>query len=512
MISIPAMHYALEIGSKYLLGKKRMTILLITSIAIVGVAFGVGALLPVIAITSGFEEVIRQKLLGVNADVLVMKYGQDFYEYQDVADRAESRDDVKAASPFVIQEMLLAHGSRRSIVLLKGIDPERAANVLSLSQQVRAGSLEDMRSHRKPPTETDDRRRSPLDDLLRQLGDDFDGDASVDRGSDAGLQTNVADAAVKESVAALPEVSVPSLDEANALLNELGRDGPPDIADGSWLDDEPELAPKSLPGIVVGKGLAQNLGLEIGSRVHVVSPLAGVGAGYIDNSVRIPQSGDFRVAAIFEAGFKEYDAQLVYVDLREAQWLRDQGDQVTGVELKLHNIDRAVPIARSLEADLGGPFHTTSWQELNEPLFQALRNQKWALSLSIATIIVVAAFNVIATLIMVVLEKRREVAILRAMGASRRAVVALFMMQGVVIGVVGTALGLILGGGVVTILTHYKFPLDPKVYLIDHLPMRATPTEYFITAIVAFVICSLATIAPSWWAARMTPVDGLRRD
>lgn len=494
-----------------------MTILLITSIAIVGVAFGVGALLPGIAITSGFEYVIRQKLLGVNADILVMKYGQDFYEYQDVVAQAETRDDVRAASPFVIQEMLLAHGSRRSVILLKGIDPSRAANVLSLPHQIKEGSLSDMKSVRDAALPKEEAGLSPLDQLLQQLEEDFDGGAKIDAGEasappeeplkDAGV---VAD--IKRPASALPEVTVPSLEEANALLEELGDEGPPEIEDASWLEEEERPAPRNLPGIVVGKSLAENLGLEVGSRVHIVSPLSGIGSGFLDDSIRVPRSGDFRVAAIFEAGFKEYDAQLVYVDLREAQWLRDQGDQVTGVELKIKNIDNAIPIARELESDLGGPFHTTSWQELNGPLFQALKNQKWGLSVAFGTIIIVAAFNVIATLIMVVLEKRREVAILRAMGASRRAVVALFMMQGIVIGVVGTLLGLLLGGGVVTILTHYKYPLDPKVYLIDHLPVRATATEYVVTAIVAFVICTLATVAPSWWAARLTPVDGLRRD
>ncbi|MGB0679202.1 MAG: FtsX-like permease family protein, partial [Polyangiales bacterium] len=224
-----------------------------------------------------------------------------------------------------------------------------------------------------------------------------------------------------------------------------------------------------------------------------------------------PRSRAFRVIAIFAAGFQEYDASLVYVDLFEAQRFFDHGDAVTGVEIRLHDYEKAATIARGIEGQLGeGPYHTMDWAELNHNLFTALEIQKIMLSLVIATIIFVAAFNVIATLIMMVIEKKREVAILKAMGATDGTILQIFMVQGVVIGTVGTLLGLLLGGGVCAYLNQHPFPLDPKVYLIDHLPIHTSPTEFVVAAAVAMLICATSTLIPSWWAAQMLPVEGVR--
>jgi lipoprotein-releasing system permease protein len=189
----------------------------------------------------------------------------------------------------------------------------------------------------------------------------------------------------------------------------------------------------------------------------------------------------------------------------------EHGDSVTGVELRLSDIDDAPRIARELEADLGGgPYHTMDWRELNHNLFTALEVQKVMLSLVIATIIFVAAFNVIATLIMVVLEKKREIAILKAMGAKDRSILAIFLVQGLLIGAVGTVIGLLVGGALTSYLSVYPFPLDPKVYLIDHLPVRTSAMEYVNTVLIALAICTTAGLLPSYWAARLLPADGVR--
>ncbi|MFW6031616.1 MAG: FtsX-like permease family protein, partial [Myxococcota bacterium] len=265
-----------------------------------------------------------------------------------------------------------------------------------------------------------------------------------------------------------------------------------------------------LPGVAVGATLAETLGLEVGDRVKIISPLTGLDVSMFAPEARVPRSRDFRVNAIFEAGFQEYDSRLVYVDLYEAQRFQEHGDSVTGVEMRVHDIDRARGVARELEKKLEGPFHTMDWAELNHNLFTALEIQKVMLSLVIASIIIVAAFNVVATLIMVVLEKKREIAILKAMGATDLAILLIFLVQGTIIGVVGTVLGLLVGGGLVAYLKLYEFPLDPKVYLIDHLPLVVSPTEFIVTVVVAVGICMTATLAPSWWAARMLPADGVR--
>jgi lipoprotein-releasing system permease protein len=527
------MAYALKIGFRYLRSKKRRTVSVITIISITGVALGVAALLSVLSITSGFQREFRNKVLGVNAHVLVMKYGIDFDEYRDVIDKAREMPEVAGAGPFLINEMMLAKGDRLSGVLVKGVDPEGVTEVLDLPSQIVKGDLEGLRgAGAMPPVRPEDleRRESGsswdwLEDLAN--GEDTENAAGPRAPSEAPESApNEAPAPAAPSTPPpadeLPSVETLSPDEVNALFGGGGSDASgegfalPDDAEtdsilGETEDQDEEAADTAaLPGIVVGITLAENLGLEVGDRVTLVSPLSGLGITLVGDNSRATKSRDYRVIAVFEAGFQEYDSRLVYVDLYEAQHFYGQGDSVTGVELRLHDLEKSADVARKLERRLGGPFHTLDWAELNRNLFTALELQKIMLSLVIATIIFVAAFNVIATLIMVVMEKKREIAILKAMGATDFTILLTFMVQGVVIGVIGTLLGLVLGGGVIAYLNYIHMPLDPNVYLIDHLPVVVTPSEFVITALTAFVICALATLAPSWWAARMLPVDGLR--
>lgn len=559
------MSYALRIGLKYLRSKKRSTISVITFIAVAGVALGVGALLAVLSITSGFQEEFRNKVLGVNSHVLVLKYGLDFDEYRDVIARAKEMPEVAGAGPFVINEMMLAKGDRLSGILVKGIDPEAMPTVLDLPEQMIAGSLEGLRVEGAMPPASPERLAADsedgedLDAFLRELAaeDEEDpgagaeaemspeeleryrqriaetggreplfadgGTASGDEEEQAADWTPVWDdegepgELADGEIEPLPEVDVPTPEEVEAALAELDEAELPndeqehDIFVEDEAQREPEIAAADLPGIVLGVTLAQNLGIEVGDRVRVISPLAGLDTSMWSSEARTPKSREFRVTGIFEAGFQEYDTRLVYVDLYQAQSFFEQGDTVTGVEIRLHDLEKAPQVADRLERELGGgPFHTMDWEELNHNLFTALEIQKIMLSLVIATIIIVAAFNVIATLIMVVLEKKREIAILKAMGAKDSSVLGIFMVQGSVIGLVGTAIGLVLGGGVVAYLSKYEFPLDPKVYLIDHLPVRTSPWEFGMTVLIALVICMTATLIPSWWAARLLPADGVR--
>jgi lipoprotein-releasing system permease protein len=298
------------------------------------------------------------------------------------------------------------------------------------------------------------------------------------------------------------------------MLGELAEDElalPDDPAWEAGLSQGEAQEPVSaLPGIIVGKTLAEDVGVEVGDRVRLISPLAALGITLSEPGGASTRSREFRVIGVFQAGFQEYDSGLVYTDLFEAQRLFDEGDNVTGVELRVHDLDTSFELARRIEQDLGGAFHSLDWSELNRNLFTALEVQKIALTLVIATIIFVAAFNVIATLIMVVLEKKREIAILKAMGATDATILGVFMLQGVVVGVIGTLAGVLVGGGLVAYLDKIHFALDPKVYLIDHLPVVLSPTVFLVTIGIALLICTVSTIAPSWWAARMLPVDGLR--
>jgi lipoprotein-releasing system permease protein len=508
--------YALSIGLRYLRSKKRKTISVITIIAIAGVALGVGALLAVMAITGGFQDAFRNKILGVNAHVLVLKYGLDFSEYREVVDHAEELPEVLGAAPFVIHEMMLAKGERLSGVLVKGVDPQRLGRVLDLPAQIVSGSLDGLRvPGQKPPTREAARSRDPLDgeeDLdayLRAVGQPRpDPEAAAPRKRDVPKR----EAPKPNGPEARPAVPTPA--EMEAALADGGPSLPDDNAEAALFAKSEQTSSKDatrLPGVVVGAALAETLGLELGDHVRIISPLAGIDSSMWQASGGAPRSLDFRVSGIFQAGFQEYDTRLVYVDLYESQRFFDYGDSVTGVELRLRDIDAAPRIARQIETDLGGgPYHTMDWRELNHNLFTALEMQKVMLSLVIATIIFVAAFNVIATLIMLVLEKKREIAILKAMGAKDSAVLAIFLVQGVLIGLVGTAIGLLIGGALTAYLSIYEFPLDPKVYLIDHLPVRVSPMEFANTVLIALGICTTAGLVPSYWAARLLPAEGVR--
>jgi lipoprotein-releasing system permease protein len=264
-----------------------------------------------------------------------------------------------------------------------------------------------------------------------------------------------------------------------------------------------------LPGIVIGVSLAKTLGLDIGECVMVTSPT--IGFSFSGGAVKPPVAKRFRVIAVFQAGFDQYDSKLVYTDLYEAQAFYDQGDTVTGVEMKVSDIDRAGEISDEIAVMLGsGLYHTMDWEELNHGLFTALRIQQIGMSAVLALIIVVAAFTVIATLIMVVLDKKKEIAVLKAMGATDEAILRIFLYQGGIIGVSGTTLGLLLGVAVCKGLLVYGFPLDPKVYFISQLPVQARPLEFVITGLIAIAICLAATIVPSLYAAHLRPAEGFR--
>ncbi len=543
------MSYSFQIGVRYLRSKKRATVSMITLISIIGVALGVAALLAVLSITTGFEKAFRDKVLGVNAHVLVLKYGREFRDYRDVLATVGEMPEVAGIAPFSINEMMLTKGERRAVVLVKGVTPEGLQTVLDLPQQMVAGNLEGLRRPGSVPTPTaaprpdedwqwlrdirdgkpekEEKGDSPLFEGVKngdkpdadggQKGDSPLGDGEPTRRKTFWEEETERREAEREAQrrARRPRIGkVAEPGDIEAMLGELAEDElalPDDPAWEAGLSQGEAQEPVSaLPGIIVGKTLAEDVGVEVGDRVRLISPLAALGITLSEPGGASTRSREFRVIGVFQAGFQEYDSGLVYTDLFEAQRLFDEGDNVTGVELRVHDLDTSFELARRIEQDLGGAFHSLDWSELNRNLFTALEVQKIALTLVIATIIFVAAFNVIATLIMVVLEKKREIAILKAMGATDATILGVFMLQGVVVGVIGTLAGVLVGGGLVAYLDKIHFALDPKVYLIDHLPVVLSPTVFLVTIGIALLICTVSTIAPSWWAARMLPVDGLR--
>lgn len=555
------MGYPLQIARRYLGGKSRGAFVSVgTAFAIVGVALGVSALLTVMSVTGGFQAEFRKKVLGVNAHVLVMKYSSDFLEYREVMNKIRDVPGVTGVAPFTIKPMMVTHGDHTATgVLLKGVDPELMPTVLDLPQHVTRGSLQGLRRPGAKPPERKSRggflapvtppplpgvpvqphegdAGAAVDDagrpksLMRGIEESIrEAERAADAGAskfDSQAREPNADAGIEQELAAIEAETEaePDLDAG------LGPEAPvgsvePEGGYGSTLPDPTEALPddvapdpcasadavSQLPGLVIGSALAKNLSADIGSCVQVTSPT--IGFSYSGGAIRPPVAKQFRVVAVFEAGFDQYDSKLVYADMFEAQSFQEQGDSVTGVEMKVQDINDSKHIKHLIEQRLSSNlYHTMDWEELNHGLFTALRIQQILMSAVLALIIVVAAFTVIATLIMVVLDKKKEISVLKAMGASDVAVLKIFLYQGGLIGATGTAAGLLLGLAVCKGLLIYGFPLDPKVYFISQLPVQVRATEFTITGAIALIICLLATIFPALYAARLRPAEGVRSE
>jgi lipoprotein-releasing system permease protein len=402
-----------------------------TSVSVLGVALGVAALTIVLAVTTGFQKQFRDKVLGVNAHVIVLKSQATFAEYRDVMDTARKIDsEVIAVQPFIFAEMLVTRGKGElSGVAIKGIDPSLVSGVLDLDKHM-------------------------IDGAVKEPGGVF----SVKR-----------------------------------------------------LLERPPAG--NLPPIIMGKELAHKLKAKIGDVVTVVVPLSNIDFDTWRAKSSAPRTRKFVVAGVFYSGFDEYDRRLMYTALEDTQELVGRGDQVMGVELKVKDVDRAKKIAEKLEAALGGPpYQVQDWYELNHNLFTALNLQKLALVIILTLIIVVAAVNMVSALTMMVTDKTREIAILKSMGGTSSSVARIFQVVGLAIGGVGTLTGVTIGLATCFVVSSYGYHLDPKVYLIDRLPIEVRGLEVMLVAAITMVISVLATVVPASSASALRPVEGLRYD
>jgi len=261
-----------------------------------------------------------------------------------------------------------------------------------------------------------------------------------------------------------------------------------------------------VPPIIIGGELAKQIGAHPGNVITVISP-----EGRLTPLGRTPNTRRFKVAAIFDSGMYEYDASMIYISLREAQDFLALGDKVTGLEVRVEDVYKSDKISRKVQKILGYPFWTKDWKVMNRSLFSALKLEKLTMFVILTMIVLVGALNIISTLVMVVMEKTRDVAILRAMGASARSIMTIFMFQGLLVGVVGTFAGLVSGLGLCQLLAKYKFiNLPADVYYISTLPVQVEVADVSFVAAAAVVISFLATLYPSWYASRLNPVESFR--
>jgi len=260
-------------------------------------------------------------------------------------------------------------------------------------------------------------------------------------------------------------------------------------------------------GIILGRALATNLGVGPGSRVNVISPFGNV----LTPFGMAPRMKGFTVAGIFEIGMYEYDSTLAYVTIPAAQQFFRMGTAVTGIEVKLDDLYRAKEAGAEIQKRLGFPYFTRDWMQLHRNLFAALKLEKIAMFIILAMIVLVAAFNIVSTLIMMVMDKGAEIGILKSIGATSRSIMSIFMVEGVVIGLVGTVLGTAAGALICHLQATYKIVrLRGDVYLLDALPILMKGTDLLLIASSALVLSFLATLYPSWRAAKLDPVVAIR--
>jgi lipoprotein-releasing system permease protein len=416
------MKYEWFIGLRYLKAKRKQTFIsIITIISIAGVMVGVMALIVVLAVMSGFEKTLKDKILGTQAHLVLLKGTQGGMEgYEEAIKKVEEVKGVVSAAPFIISQVMLSSESNVFGVVLKGIDPERVGNVTELAHNMKAGRLGDLKSS--------------------------------ERGSP--------------------------------------------------------------PGIILGTELAKHLSVSLNEDIQVISPL-----GTITPMGMMPKMKRFRVKGIFYSGMYEFDNTMAYVSLESAQKFFSMGDHVTGIEIKTNDVYNVKVIGGEIRRKMGFPFWTKDWMEMNRNLFSALRLEKITMFIILVLIVLVAAFNIISTLIMVVMEKNKDIAILKSMGASSRSILKIFIIEGGVIGVVGTILGTILGlgaalnlekiTGLVENLFGFKI-LASDVYYIDKLPSQVNPLDVGLIVLTAILISLLATFYPSWRGSKLDPAEALR--
>jgi len=405
--------FELFLGLRYLRARgHRANLSLFVWIGVGGVFLGVSALIVVLAVMTGFQDGIRDRIIAGHPHVMVLEpTGKGVANGQALAARIAAVPGVKSATPYVSQQALFTvRGGGATGALLRGVDLDSPAVRTALAAQVRLGSLEPLRR----------------------------------------------------------------------------ADGP--------------------PALLLGRELARNLGAVTGDFVTVISPESAMTAVGL-----VPRMRRFEVAGIVEVGMYEYDSSLAYTGLRDAGEFAGLGDRVSGVEVKLDDPFAARGIGRQIAAIVGRPYWIRDWMDMNRNLFNALQLEKLALFVIVTIIVLVAAFAIIGHLVLLVAEKRKEIGILKAMGAGGASIGAIFLVAGTLIGVAGTAAGSAFGLLLIWVQNTYQIiRLAGDVYQISYLPMKLTWTDFSLIVGSTLVISVLATLPPARRAAALEPVDVLR--
>ncbi len=491
-----------------------------TTVSIGGVTIGTMALVIVLSVMSGFETDLREKILGFNAHIQISRADElQFEGYQQVQEVLERTEGVEGYTPFLTTEAYMSNHNNYGNVTLKGIDPARVASVTEIVHNLEAGDedalekiwpLDEDGSILGKPEAADPAHDFELDEgptdfsggleEIAEPTNDFELDGPEDLSG--GLE-EMPDGGMPDS---LPGLDISALDTSKPLVAPapIHPDWDMDLRPADYID--PDVA--ILDGVLVGRELVKTVNLYTDQEVRVISPLPDTSP----DGLSIPRLKNFRVAGRFFSGMYEYDLKYVYCSLDALQDFLDLGDVVNGIEVRVKDPRNTAAIVRDLEQSLGEGYRVQDWKELNRALFSALKLEKIAMFFILVIIVLVASFSIVGNLIMVVIEKAKEIAILKTLGSSDGGVMKIFITQGFFIGLVGTSLGVALGLGACYLGVTFGVPLDPDVYYIDKLPIQVDGNSVIVVAAAGLAISVVATIYPAFIAARMRPVKGLRWD
>ncbi|MBZ4644233.1 MAG: lipoprotein releasing system, transrane protein LolC/E family [Deferribacteraceae bacterium] len=400
------------IALRYIKSRKETRVLsFISAISIIGIVLGVATLIVVINVMIGFENNLRDKILGANSHIIVNRIDSSpISNWQEIESQIKTVEGVKGVSPFLLNQVLLTSERSVSGVIVRGIVPETEINVTNIEKYMKEGDLKS------------------LD------GEDFN--------------------------------------------------------------------------IVIGKDLANSLALTVGDEIVMVSPFGKKGPlGFT------PRMKRFKITGIFDTGMYEYNNTLTLIPLKAAQKFFELDDIVTGFSVSVFDVNKAGEISHAIRKKLGFPLWSRDWFSMNQNLFSALKLEKAAMFIILTLITVVASFNIMSLITMTVKDKKRDIAILRAMGASSKFIRNIFIRQGLIIGLIGIAVGNIIGYAICYVLENYKIiSLPEDVYFMDRIPVKIVPEVFILVSISAIVITFISSIIPSIHASKLDPIEALRNE
>lgn len=445
------------VAARHVRSQKSGFLTVISVLSICGVAISSCALSSVVSVMGGFSQDLKRKILGNNAHIVIdTTPGTPFSDYDSALARIRKIPGVVGATPVVHGEVMASSASNLAGVIVTGIEPKSIHSVTELANNLEVGKL-DYLEHPEKLT------KLPPQEVI-----------GIGPGGERYYK--------------------------GAELPGLPDDIDPDVR-AVILPSKPDR-----PGLILGRELAKTLHVYIGDEVTLVSPLGDLGPMGV-----MPRTKKFRVAAIFYSGMYEYDATYVYSTMETAQEYFQTAGMITAIEVKVDDAEKAELLTPLVTAAVARPdLRVRDWREINKNLFSALKLERFATFIILSVAIMVASFCIVCTLLLMVTEKGKEIAILKALGASDGAILRTFIIEGMVIGGIGTVFGVVTGLAVCTGLSWFGLRLDPEVYYIDRLPISVNPGDFLTVALAALTICTLSTLYPAYAASRLRPVDGLR--